>query len=678
MIQQENYMRLALVLQNSNAHTVKTNIVKIIRATMVETGNCPLNLTDLSSQINNLYSLEFDPSELHLAIKESKYAGFQINENDDPVYTRFSLVPEMYLKTQQRIKPDVLDTLIESFIAFCKDVQISTNECKQLILTFLYQAFASDAETIQSLLKADKNKILNYQSFIEFDDDQKIIINLFLNWHDDEKDKFVYNAVSCGYEFCMLGMRKDSNSLGNIFQGKKFYLDSNIVFRLMGLNQIERQMIIRSFIDRCQQANIELKYTNFTVGEIESTIDYRVQRVKRFYGANPPISRQALEELSDKYANLDFLESYGSWTKNAGNKVGDYASFAEYLKQEAHHVLAEFKLEVRTSAAKSEEKKDEFSQLFKEFESYKKHRYKLAYEGNIRVDIENYMFIMELYYKRSGTSIVDVNEYFVTADHSLVNWARERVPHVLPVFVLPSVWYSLLLKIRGRSDNDYRAFSQFLNLRLSEQSEADPRKEQALKAIIEMSETSSNKEAIIYQVSRILRDKARHYDDVAALVEEGQQSAIDQQVEHAVMEKERNHTQLVAQIHDSHDAQLKDTAKERYSEGANNREQEILERIKMQAPTEARKKRKSSIIKLTFFWILGVLLGLISFIISTRYTGTLASQIVSFTVPNALAFLTFILNFGPIKKWRDGMDIEKNKREYIYAQCESLGISLKY
>lgn len=62
------------------------------------------------------------------------------------------------------------------------------------------------------------------------------------------------------------------------------------------------------------------------------------------------------------------------------------------------------------------------------------------------------------------------------------------MPGAVPLVVKPSVWHSLLLKLNSRSDDDFKAFLSFLNLRFSENNRnSDSRRPKILVEVLERS-----------------------------------------------------------------------------------------------------------------------------------------------------------------------------------------------
>ena len=84
-------------------------------------------------------------------------------------------------------------------------MNVPKNYLIDLLKEYLYFCFNSNKNSILALLDNVKE---NGEQFKKSESDIKLI-NLFLNWEDEEKNKFVYNIVSYGYVYCSLTVKKD-------------------------------------------------------------------------------------------------------------------------------------------------------------------------------------------------------------------------------------------------------------------------------------------------------------------------------------------------------------------------------------------------------------------------------------------------------------------------------------
>lgn len=384
----------------------------------------------------------------------------------------------------------------------------------------------------------------------EFSSDEAALINEFLNWDYKPKNEFILNLISSCFDYCMLTVKKDNNSYVNVFSGKIFYLDSNIIFRLAGFNKVERQNVMNSFINKCKEANIKICYTNHTYAEIKNTIKYHVDSIKSMFNKNNPLSLKAMQVMSSKYANLDFYEKYVEWCNENPSLIGDFEAFRVFLEGEIKNVTHTFELKVFDDKD-TFKNHTLFSELFDDFDQYKIERYKNTYEGAIKTDINNYLYMTEMNRGMQATNFMQLKYYFITADHCLTEWASLKRPGTIPLFVLPSVWYSILLKYKGRSDDDYNAFCQFLNIRIIPEKDIYlVEKRKMLAYILTLNEDSDIKERIVFDIESRLTNMDTSIDDPIAFAEESHQTILQEKLSKQKEEIEKENTQKIEDVKD--------------------------------------------------------------------------------------------------------------------------------
>lgn len=538
-----DFIRFALVLSDGQATTFKKNLTKIIKLVLFDYFGQPLTIGEIIKGAKESYSLEFSEDEIKNTIKYNKSNVFiEVYRASDVIKSTYSISPEEYEKMQNKEKTQFMTEMVKRYLGeFDKDSNYSIEQISTLVFRYIYYVFNNDANTVLSLMNYKGEKLIGCTKTEHFSAEEANLINAFLNWDDKEKNLFVYNAISCCYEYCMMTVRKDNSSFKSIFKGKEFYLDANVIFRLAGFNNNERQEVMEAFIKKCSDSGIKLKFTNFTNIEVKSTLTHQVNIIKSLLNGQEPVRTEAMLCLSSKYANLDFYDKYIEWTKNLIHKWSDYESFLKHLNHEVekHTNKMEF---VRVESFERNCDKKEFSRLCDDFTEYKTNRFKGTYEGSIKTDIENYLFMEKLNADLNSNSFSDKKYFFITADHSYINWAREKTPGAIPTIILPSVWYSIILKYKGRTDNDYNAFCQFLNLRINTpEDDFVEKKEEMLAYILEIEESAQIKEEIISDINRRLCEETREIDDVESFVKESHKRVTEDRIKLALVEAEKKH-----------------------------------------------------------------------------------------------------------------------------------------
>lgn len=132
----------------------------------------------------------------------------------------------------------------------------------------------------------------------------QMIICVFIEDSNRKKDY-------CCLEYCLLINGDSTNKLlSKSLKKRTIYLDTNIIFRALGINGVSRQKVITAFLDKCLQANINLIISWHTKQEFELTIQHYIAKIEQFPHGN--IYLGAFESLSD----YTIFSYYDDWRRN--------------------------------------------------------------------------------------------------------------------------------------------------------------------------------------------------------------------------------------------------------------------------------------------------------------------------------------------------------------------------
>ena len=515
--------------------------------------NTGLTITDIIADIRDKYALDFSDSEIIGTIhNKNQNRIIQINETRDEVLKAYSITPEEYEKIRKKTDDSSIRKIVELFLKEHEELDISEKTFCDLLVKYLYDVFNSNAETIQALMNGEHlgMKAAN----CDYSTDEKKILNAFIYWDNLDKNRCVYQLISCCFDYCMMTVRKDKTVYQTIFNQKKFYLDTNIVFRLMGLNNEKRKLVIDAFILKCKETGVEILYSNHTRSELNDTIRYYVGQIKALLADSAPLSVRAISCLDDRMSSSAFYEQYVEWTKDPVNRTSDYSSFERDLRMRTSKILSRFKQV--TFDDYSGRNKKEYAEQFESLKQYKIEHRRNTYDPSIKADINNYLYIQERNREKKGENFFATDHYLITADHAFSGWEREKRPGAIPTVVLPSVWYSIILQYAGRTTaDDYSAFTRFLNFSFSENEPADARKMEILKSVIALQEPVDMKETIIFDIA----EKLQHdYKDLNSeqIVETSHQYVINQILAEENEKAKRETAAAVETEKDKADAQV--------------------------------------------------------------------------------------------------------------------------
>ena len=303
--------RLAAVLYADNNYEVapKTILRKVVESALLSNGNKSINIHHLIDFILETYNLHFDENEILGIVSNEKEEGFLINEKNGNTKVCLSE------KRKQTIESKISNRTIDYFITeFEKDkiTLVKGSNAKEIIYRFLYELLNTNIESFKKLLDSKKRieDLINVetQSYTAI---EREIINEFLGWDNNEKNKAIFDIASYALEYCMIS----NNGVGTHIQltnlrNKVFYLDTNVIFRALGINGINRQNRTNTFLKKFVEANTVLVISKFSETEFKDTITYHIDKLK-----NKPQLRKINQEIFKEFFFKNVSELYEFYQK---------------------------------------------------------------------------------------------------------------------------------------------------------------------------------------------------------------------------------------------------------------------------------------------------------------------------------------------------------------------------
>lgn len=590
-------LRFAMILQSQAPSTLNKYICKLVEAVLLEhpTG---LNLYALSQAINIHFNLAFTEEEIEAAITKKGQNRLLIANGI------YSLSPYAIqsLSTQPSLSGK-LDAIISKFV-IAASIDTPVTDVSSLLLKYLYYCFNSNVDNLLSLFEEEIT--YSVKSF-EASAKEISIINTFIAWEDSEKDSIVYSLIATCYEYCMLTIKKDNILSAELFKGKRFYLDANIIFRMAGVNNEERKTVTTGFVHHCQKAGIELYCTSATLDEVYRVITAQVEFIRGIAGSSMPVSSNMLESINPSMEINDFYKIYYEWCRTPGNRYGDYVSFNRYLLDLVQDTLRQLKIK-ESSAYKVGSLSKPFAEHTTSLKEYKNNKRKWRYTStaSAETDITNILDTLA-WRKGTGTNIWQTNDFIVSADQLLIGWTDNAFPGV-PIVVLPSVWLSIILRFTGRTDDDYKSFCLFLTQRqhIGDNKSIDPF--QLLRNINSKTNQTEIKERIIVEITQ---NKAQYSFETTNDYDVNTNRAFDKVLEEVYGKTEQQineirnemRQQVLTITNDSHE-QIEECARR---SAETEREKTLVTLSKQQAASKVNKFRNLS----NHGWILYLLAGVV-------------------------------------------------------------------
>lgn len=443
------FFHMAVMFYNSTTENVKRDnvIKKIIENTMYINNNKNFTCTQLSAEIYNRGGMTVTEEEIANIVTNPNNGYFEVDYSSSELIIRLSNKRYNYLS---ELNEKNMDYYIEEFV----ELNGYGQEAKETINKFIYDFYCRNVNDLNNIL--DGNISLE-TSMSEMSPDENSIVQEFVEWENEEKNKMFHALANSALEYLLvsgdIGLLKRQD-IRSAFVGKKLYIDTNILFYCMGINGKEFETANRAFLKKCRECKEEIIVSYYTDCELKTTISHFVKEIQRL--KSPLMHRQ---NIYSWITNKDVYSYYLIWSR--GQKaLTDAKFFEKFLIKKYEDLIKEYNITVERTSPLSEEVLEE-SDVFKEYET------QIISTTEINYDARN-IFLIETKRGSIETSLQNTNTIFITADKSLQRWDAARKKEV-PVVVAPNLWLLLLSRLVSRSVDDFKCFISYINMLNTEQ-----------------------------------------------------------------------------------------------------------------------------------------------------------------------------------------------------------------
>ena len=447
----DNLFRLAAMLyKDENYDSSRENIIrKIIESIFLED-----NSKKTVFEIIEICRLHYK-----LTITEDEIENVIYSNTDKFIIKREGLVNNLKTcLTEKRIQAlkEHESLWIEDYIDEFLKVNVYDEKIngKEVLYKFLYEVFTSNYKSYQYFLNKENVEGDFSIDLKNYNEEEKRIINDFLNFDDENKDKAIFDIVSLSLEYCILtGDSKQVYVQG--IRNKVFYLDSNIIYRAIGINGESRKELTLRFLEKCISNNIKLAISKYSEKEFKDSIEYHLKRIGRYK------HRNINSDIYNKYSHgYDIYTFYYEWCSGRSNR--DMTFFKAHINNLYSELLDRFKIEVDfTEYFKDDD--EELIEIISSITSFKGEASNIILE----YDAKNILALKRLRHRTndSNKKLLETKYYVISTDQALREWDYRVNFNKTPLILLPSQWLAIMLRFVGRTSDDYKSFISFLNLR---------------------------------------------------------------------------------------------------------------------------------------------------------------------------------------------------------------------
>lgn len=462
---QKEIFRLAATIYSETSDVVSDveAQLQIIKCMFTATGNEYLDESEIIAKLLDIYKYHISEDEVDRVIKTSREVFQSVTKDGSKA---FCLTPKAYAECVEAQKHNI-DSYIDLYIA---EKGITDHEgFKNAIHIYLYELTTTNINSYRVLLAGkDGTQFTNSELSVDVSDltdTEKQLVHDFLCWDNPEKNTALGNLVYCCLEYCLLINGDSPNALLKEFiKRREIYLDTNVVFRALGINGSSRKKVVISFLNKCKQAKLKLFISHSTRKEFFDTIDYYVSQMEHYPRGN--IYSGAYEQIAD----FNIFAFYEEWRQSHPQFSLKY--FITYIKSLYLEFVKNYDIEDDVKIPATIYHSNEFKDVRNRYSASIKHIKQRINESYLSDDYsytqrDSHDATVIRYIELLREKSTDKDIFLASSDKALRLWDMNRHDADYPVVIYPSQLFLILLKTCGRSESDYDSFVSFINIRPS-------------------------------------------------------------------------------------------------------------------------------------------------------------------------------------------------------------------
>lgn len=414
------------------------------------------NKVDYSSSIyhhiNKDYEISLEVDYFNQLIIEDSNIN-KINDKNDLL---IRLTDEKYSELDNNNNQKSIEHYVNLFLKERKyNIEFSDKVCQQLANALYENILIFTTNNIKTILT---EKIQNGFSQKDID-----IFNEFIEYENIDKNNAIHSTFLKALEFAILTSGKGVKEISeDVFKNKKYYLDTNIIIRLIGVGGFERKDSLNSLLNSCNHEGIKFSISVATEKELKDKIREKCENLRR------SINSQSLEVftglLSEIGFNYDFETHYGKLVKDG--KVNSINKYELLLMNEYENIKINLKANVESIA--SELSSVGINKFADELLKSKKDDFGVRYTRTAaKVDAINVLGVKKIR-GNNNYNYKDIKSFYLTTDRTLNKVLALKSEKNIPETILPSQLFLLHSSIVSPSKEDIVIFTKFIKKRTTE------------------------------------------------------------------------------------------------------------------------------------------------------------------------------------------------------------------
>lgn len=451
-----NLFRFNCLIVDKNHNRLNSIILSLIAELIYENYNQEIARNDCFQYLLDYYKFNVEKDYFDKLIDECDYLVKMPSSQD----ILLQLTSEKYTEIYHSITEDSLEKYIKDFICLKSYPEKLGAAIKSILYDSIYNNISAfNPDNIKSIIPIELKQKFSKEEVDSFND--------FIDWEDHKKNIAVYNVFQKAIEFSIFTSSKGIKELTkDIFKGKRYCLDTNIIFRLLGIGGEERKDSLLKVIKWCSYQGIQFEYSSQTFNELKRRIQASVTEIKH------AISNKNIQILEESYNSNKYMYNEGFVTYYIEQK-----KLNKFLSPEAYEInlitsfrvlestlgLNQIDKSVEISSHKIEHWKNKFLDAKKEINPYSRYTQSAA-----EVDAFNFLYVRELRGNQT-TSYSEIKSFYLTTDRTLNQILIKESNGDIVETIFPSQLFLIHSISYDESEaEDYKSFLRFLKRRTTE------------------------------------------------------------------------------------------------------------------------------------------------------------------------------------------------------------------
>lgn len=415
-------------------------------------GSKPINIDTLGESMRVSFGVTILPQQIQSELDVLLSQDHIIKVGDGYVLSSKSEEQLQHLHTQQKnLKNSAIDSWRERLLQ-SEPYYLDDEEAKTLaddLVAFLNTLFVRHGAESIRLISGTQNSVIDFdilgalaclpkrsQKLLEI---RQVEFPRFVITQEPSEIRFLVSLIKKAVTY-LSGVCDPSviSVLRERLKDKRVYLDTNVVYRLLGLQGTDNQVSIESTVNLLNSYGVKIILHNKTAEELSKRLHYDAKILKK-YSIHPDLARVGTKYRSDD----NYISTYWAQTSKTGISVQDFIDHNKHFMDIIHQYGVEPNIDDTRLPPDNEARLNELDSALRiayvPRDSYGKSDSAFEHDAYVLTFIETLCH-------NNNPSLANSPAWFVTADRSLISFVRSAsyTGPLKTLVLLPSQLFQVL------------------------------------------------------------------------------------------------------------------------------------------------------------------------------------------------------------------------------------------